>query len=140
MIQVTGLAKDLEEDQDETHGLARSGTPFYTAPERLLPKAVVDARCDLYSLGVLVYFLICGRLPYDPGGNWIDTVLNRDPIPLSLDARVPASLERVIVDCMSRDPNGRPPSARGLLDRLEALDDMPGWTQEEARAACASSA
>jgi eukaryotic-like serine/threonine-protein kinase len=116
-----GLAKDITSSPDETSHWERSGTPFYTAPERLLPNVSVDRRCDIYSLGVLVYFLVCGATPYDGGADWVESTLSADPIPPSKHVQIPPSLERVILDCMCREPGGRPYSAREVLERLSLL-------------------
>jgi serine/threonine-protein kinase len=129
-----GLARDLNAG-DETSPLARSGTPYYTAPERLLPGAAVDHRCDIYSLGVLLYFLVCASIPFEPGVDWMDATLSREPIPPSKHVVVPPSLERVILECMRRDPGDRPGSARDVLERLGSLEDVPPWTRKDFEAA-----
>jgi serine/threonine-protein kinase len=107
---------------DETSPLMRSGTPFYTAPERLLGNAPTDHRCDFYSLGVLLYFLLCGETPAPPDADWIEWTLTGEPMPLSGRVQVPPGLESLILDCMSRDPAARPGSARELLDRLDRVE------------------
>jgi serine/threonine-protein kinase len=118
-----GLARDITSVVDETSHWLRSGTPFYTAPERLLPNASVDHRCDIYSLGVLLYFLICGATPYEPGVDWIAATMSGDAIPPSQRVEIAPSLERFILDCMCPEPDGRPSSAREALERLSRLED-----------------
>jgi eukaryotic-like serine/threonine-protein kinase len=129
-----GLAKDNTEPTEETSPLVRSGTPFYTPPERLLPNAQVDQRCDIYAVGVLLYFLICGVTPYEPGADWIESTLSGDTVPPSQRLDLPRSVERTILDCICREPAGRPGSAQELLDRLCRLDDVPQWNPEKSRA------
>jgi len=129
-----GLAKDISEPGHETTLLFRVGTPFYTAPERLHAKARVDQRCDIYSLGVLLYFLVCGTTPFEPDVDWIESTLSGHPIPPSQRTQLPASLERIILDSISRDPDGRPASARELLRRLDGLDEIPPWEPEHSEA------
>jgi hypothetical protein len=132
-----GLARDLA-GGDEASPWARSGTPFYTAPERLLPNAAVDHRCDLYSLGALLYFLISAHMPFEPGADWIEATLSGHPVPPSRRVELPASLELLILDCMHRDPAERPGSAREVLQRLEGLENVPAWTRQDFEAAAAT--
>jgi len=129
-----GLAKDISEPGQETTLLFRVGTPLYTAPERLHAKARVDQRCDIYSLGVLLYFLVCGTTPFEPDADWIESTLSGHPIPPSQHTQLPDSLERIILDSISRDPDGRPASARELLRLLDDLDEIPPWEPEHTEA------
>ncbi|MFI5166062.1 MAG: protein kinase [Thermoanaerobaculales bacterium] len=99
------------------------GTMAYMSPEQFTGKPV-DARSDLFSLGVVLYEMACGRLPFS-GPNIADLmaqVLNQTPASLrSYNPRLPATLERLIFRCVEKDPAHRPASAAEVRAELEAL-------------------
>jgi serine/threonine-protein kinase len=71
-------------------------------------------------------------------GRLIDVIqshLQRSPDPPSerLGRPLPPKLERVVLDCLEKDPIRRPESAQALMDRLDACDDVERWATEEAR-------
>lgn len=112
------------------------GTPAYMSPEQCRGDAV-DARSDLWSLGVLLYEMIAGLRPF--GGDHdqaiIYSILNRQPEPLvetrtGLPAEVSALAERLL----AKDPAGRPESA-GQLHRELVRVMAGGGAAEELRAA-----
>lgn len=86
----------------------------YIAPEALLD-TVVDARADVYSLGVVLWRALTGRVPFEAS-----LVGTRSALPelTELRAEVPPSLARLVVRCLERDPEHRPPTARDVADAL----------------------
>ena len=104
------------------------GTPTYMAPEQLIGEEMTDHRSDLYSIGVVGYELLAGRLPWP--GKTLTEMLSakaRNKItPLkSLRPDVPLALERVIVSCLSPDPGERPQSAIAMLSVVDAIAVTP---------------
>jgi tetratricopeptide (TPR) repeat protein/predicted Ser/Thr protein kinase len=101
-----------------------AGTVAYAAPEQLTGREV-DVRADLFSLGVMLYELVCGRPPF-PGENAaqiLETILTREapPFPdLDRDPRLPA-LERLVRQLLARDRDDRLASSAGLRDTLESI-------------------
>jgi serine/threonine-protein kinase len=99
------------------------GTPGYMCPEQARGEDM-DHRGDLYSVGVILYELLTGRLPF-AGGSTMDVLLAHatDPPPsfASLGATdlVPASIEAVVQACLAKEPAGRPANARDLAERYE---------------------
>jgi eukaryotic-like serine/threonine-protein kinase len=121
-----GLAKLLnplstaaEVDALSTPGLAL-GTVGYMAPEQALGRPV-DARADVFSLGVVLYQMLTGRPPFE-GATAVavlDHLLNRPPLPPDrLQPGLPASVASVVLRALEKDPARRPAGARELLEEL----------------------
>ena len=102
------------------------GTPRYMSPEQARGEKV-DARTDVFSLGVVMYEMIAGRPPFD-GVNVLDVVgaiLNQKPQPLApLAPEAPGELERIIFKCLNKEREARYPSARGLTNELHHLKEL----------------
>lgn len=99
------------------------GSPAYTAPERLSRDAY-DGRADVYSVGVMLYEMLTGDLPYrvSADGYWSAQVhAAGGPLPPSrTDADVPTALDEIVMGAMAREASGRP-SAAELASQLRAL-------------------
>ncbi|MEO5923641.1 MAG: serine/threonine-protein kinase [Bryobacteraceae bacterium] len=129
-----GLAVSVH-DRNGNDGLDLSGTPYYTAPERLNGEGPVDARCDIYSLGTLWYFLLAARLPHSAGVPWVEATLNLDAPTVSSFIEVDPEVAELIASCIARRVEDRPASTLVLLDRLDALARRFPWLEESAREA-----
>ncbi|MCM2257700.1 MAG: serine/threonine-protein kinase [Vicinamibacteria bacterium] len=96
------------------------GTLPYMSPEQVRGEEV-DARTDVFALGVLLYELACGRRPFQgPTAGVIGSAILREPPPpmSSQRADVPAELERIVLRCLEKDPRARYASARALGEEL----------------------
>jgi DNA-binding SARP family transcriptional activator/predicted ATPase len=112
------------------------GTVFYMAPEQALG-AELDSRADLYALGVMLYELATGRLPFtgDDPLVVISQHLHAPVIPPSrLNPAIPAELDALILSLLNKKPGDRPASASEVLERLVCLDQT---TRREAAARAA---
>ncbi len=118
-----GLAKLMAEVRNATTVV--SGTPFYMSPEQTLGKNV-DHRTDLYSLGVTLFELATGELPFRKGNVPYHHVHTPPPSLRSLNDKVPEALERIILRCMSKSPDERYQSARDLIAAAEDLESGGG--------------
>jgi serine/threonine-protein kinase len=96
------------------------GTARYLAPEQLRGEPV-DPRTDLYALGLVLYEMLAGQLPFHGDTEMAIALarLSAPPAPLS-QARpdIPPGLARLVMACLALDPNDRPPSAHALADAL----------------------
>jgi len=98
------------------------GSPRYVSPEQVQGLAL-DARSDVYSFGLLAYFVLTGD---DAFGGENPTLillaqLRETPPPLSSKVRVPPSLDRLLARCLAKDPAQRPGSLREVLKGLEEI-------------------
>jgi serine/threonine-protein kinase len=134
-----GLAKDLDatafKKVSDVNVDFAVGTPGYICPEQVLGEPM-DHRGDLYSVGVVLYELLTGRLPF-PGPTSLDMLMAHahQPPPSFAEVEVtdvPPAVEEVVMACLAKDPAHRPQSARELADRYEqALCDQPAvWPAE----------
>ena len=124
-----GLAKLIEDTSarkvTDTNVDFAVGTPGYIAPEQVRGE-LMDHRGDLYSVGVMMYQLFTGRLPFE-GASSMDVLLaHATETPprfseLGLAGWVPAAAEQLVFDILAKDPDDRPQSARELAARLDRI-------------------
>jgi serine/threonine-protein kinase len=110
-----GLAKVVEEVRN--HTTLVSGTPYYMSPEQTLGKNV-DYRTDLYSLGVMLFELATGKLPFRDGNVPYHHVHSPAPDPRALAPNLPERLALAILHCLQKDPEQRPQSAAEVSSEL----------------------
>jgi len=127
-VKVTdfGIAKAVAEADLTQPGLM-VGTAKYVAPEQVKGEPV-DARTDIYSLGVVLYEILCGRPPFaaDTDAGTALARLQRDPLrPRQVRPGVPRALEDVVCRALSRQPDGRYPTAADMRAALLAAGATP---------------
>jgi hypothetical protein len=105
---------------DPRRGHLKGSLP-YVAPEQLDPALPIDARADVYALGVILYELLCGRPPYDGSGpDVLDRLRAGHPhLPVEIDPRVPEPLQAIALTAMETDPERRYQTARDMSADLQ---------------------
>ncbi len=108
-------------EPDRGHGI---GTPGYMAPEQYDLQAPIDARADVFALGVILYELLSGRLPY--GNEMAPAGVPAPLLPVEHVADVPEPLQAIALKAMALDPAERYATARDLAQDLgRYLDGRP---------------
>jgi serine/threonine-protein kinase len=117
-----GIAKLVQGNSKLTTAGGIVGTPAYMSPEQGLGEKI-DARSDIYALGVILYELATGRAPYNaetPMAVMIKHINDPLPPPRTLNPELPGSVERVIMKALAKNPLDRFESAAAMVQALIA--------------------
>ncbi len=113
-----------------------TGTPAYMAPEVALAEGEVDARADIYALACVGFWLLTGRLVFEaesPVKMMLQHVRDiPDPPSRWSEHDVPPELDRLILDCLAKDPAARPATMREVERRIDAIVTNSPWTKARA--------
>jgi hypothetical protein len=116
-----GIVKYLDGPAHLTDAGYIVGTPLYMSPEQALGSRSVDARSDLYGIGVVLFQLLTGAPPFE--GTDSQEIVGRhisEPVPsahLSRDG-IPPWISGIVLRCMAKHPDDRYPTARALLEAI----------------------
>ncbi|MCB9640589.1 MAG: protein kinase [Myxococcales bacterium] len=117
-----GIAKSLAQEESQTKTGSVLGTPSYLAPEQARSTKHVDHRADIYALGITLYQMLSGRLPF-VGEDVIQVIMKHiTDAPPSFgifQLHVPSELNDVVMKALSKDPNTRYSSCQGFEQALE---------------------
>ena len=142
-----GIAKTFDESTQLTSTGSALGTPYYMSPEQIEGRTV-DPRADLYALGIILYEMLVGEVPFADQSTPAVLVkqLKERPVRPSLkNAAVPAALETISLRCLEKDPDQRFQTAdefaAALNDAAATMSDAAGMaTMPMARPAAAGPA
>jgi len=121
------LAENISEDESMMDTISTSNTAMSTidcaAPETLANPTVRTSAGDVYSLGCVLYYLLCGRYPF-PDGNIVDKMIAhqmQEPAsPCRMNSDVPAALGDIVLNLLQKDPAQRPHDLTALTLELQA--------------------
>ena len=122
----TLIKSPATQDENLTAVGSVMGTPFYMSPEQCRGERL-DARSDIYSLGVVAYRLLTGETPFK--GSPIDVIeLHKTAAPPPVrekNRKVPRKMARIVMSALAKDPAERPQSAAGFAAALRASSEGP---------------
>jgi serine/threonine protein kinase len=113
-----GLAKMFEDVRGGTTVV--SGTPYYMSPEQVVGGAV-DQRTDLYSLGVTLFELATGVVPFAQGDIAYHHRHTVPPDPRAIHSGLPDAFAELLLDLLAKDPDDRCQNAGEVIRRLQAI-------------------
>jgi serine/threonine protein kinase/tetratricopeptide (TPR) repeat protein len=131
LARAVAVGEHVAGENETRHGFV--GTPTYASPEQFSAgNQPVDTRSDLYSLGVTLWYLLCGRTPFR--GQSLEEIHAKQvgqalPIDQLAARRVPAPVVALLRSMLAVDPGARPQSARELLDALQRCQGKDGLVQ-----------
>ena len=134
MVSDFGIARAIESGTQLTITGTAVGTPTYMSPEQAVGEKEIDGRSDLYSLGVVAYQMLTGRVPFAAGNSMALLMkhVSERPQPIAdLRPEVPKALRDAVERALMKAPEDRWPTAASLRDALRS-DDAPAamWRAE----------
>jgi serine/threonine protein kinase len=127
-----GLARIAEAGESTLSADMIMGTPHYISPEQALGDKNLTSRTDIYSLGVVLYELVVGRVPFSADTPYAiihDHIYTPLPMPSVVNPDIPASVEMVLLKALSKDPEDRFESAVEMVDAFKKSVSDAGMSE-----------
>jgi serine/threonine protein kinase len=121
-----GLARAAQVDMNLTQEGLVMGTPAYMAPEQADDKPL-DHRCDLFSLGCVLYRACTGQMPFkgkDSMAIMMALATKQPDPPRAIDPMVPAALSDLVMGLLAKEPDERPATARAVREAIERIESQ----------------
>jgi eukaryotic-like serine/threonine-protein kinase len=130
-----GIAKLMSPEPGQSHKTRTGsiiGTPVYMSPEQCRGKGEIDHRTDIYSLGCILFEMLCGRPPFieEGFGELIHCHMSIVPPPIrSFDPALPPAVETLVARMLAKSPADRPQTMRAVIEELDAaIEGAPAMT------------
>lgn len=123
-----GLARIAEAGASTISHDMMLGTPFYISPEQAQGEKDLDTRTDIYSLGVILYELVAGRVPFSADTPYaiVHGHIYQAPLPASdYNSELTAEIDAILEKALAKDRNERYPTAKALIDAFKDAISLP---------------
>ena len=126
-----GVVRSITKPGTSSSGITRIGgvigTPSYMAPEQVRGEESIDERCDIFSLGCILYWMLCGQPAFSTKNGLEDfPTLSMEPSPPSSLSEMPEDLSDYVMSMLDKNKSNRPASMEEVLHRLDPLKNPPG--------------
>lgn len=121
---IAKLQNNTSDSSVQTETGRLMGTPYYMSPEQCRGAGNIDHRTDIYSLGCVIYQMLCGRPPFSMKGSGEILAAHIHLIPQApreIEPSVPPRLEALIIRLLAKDPGDRPQSMQELITELNQI-------------------
>jgi serine/threonine protein kinase len=126
-----GLARIAQAGESTMSADMILGTPQYISPEQARGEKNLDSRTDLYSLGVILYEMVVGRVPFNADTPYAvvhDQIYTDLPLPSKLNPDIPEAVERVLLKALAKNPTDRYSTANEMLEAFRRAAAESGLT------------
>jgi serine/threonine protein kinase len=127
-----GLARMVQAGESTVSQDMLIGTPQYISPEQAMGKKELDARTDIYSMGVVLYELVVGRVPFSADTPYAiihDHIYRPLPLPTAVNPEIPVGVERVLLKALAKNQADRYESAGEMMNAFRDAVQSSGLTQ-----------
>lgn len=126
-----GLARIAQAGESTMSADMILGTPQYISPEQARGERNLDARTDIYSLGVILYEMVVGRVPFNADTPYAivhDHIYTPLPLPTEVNPDIPPAVERVLLKALAKNPAERYDTATQMMDAFRQAVTDSGLT------------
>lgn len=124
-----GVVRAITKQSGNATGITRSGgvigTPSFMAPEQVRGEESIDVRCDIFSLGCILYWMLCGQQAFSTKDHTDEfPTLSNDPVAPNSLSGTPKAISDFVMSMLEKDKSSRPGSIDEVLTRLDQLKSL----------------